>query len=160
VSYGELRHRANQAANLFRSLGVMDGDVVLYVLPTQPQLYVTMLGALACGIGCGVNWMLKGGQLAELIRSTRAKVVVALAPTPGFEMWEKLEAIRGELDPAVHVLTVVGPGGAVLPESDLELLAARHSGERLTFTRTVALDDIAAYVHSGGTTGSPKLVKL
>ena len=28
------------------------------------------------------------------------------------------------------------------------------------FERKVAPDDIAAYVHSGGTTGSPKLVKL
>jgi fatty-acyl-CoA synthase len=160
LSYGELQHRANQAANLFRALGVMDGDVVLYMLPSLPQLYVTMLGALGCGIGCGVNWMLKGKQLAELIRSTRAKVVVALAPTPGFEIWENLQAIRDELDPEVHVLTVPGPGGAVMPESDLDRLAADHPGERLIFARAVAPDDVAAYVHSGGTTGSPKLVKL
>ena len=38
-----------QAANLFHSLGVAPDDVVLYVLPTVPQLYVVMLGALAAG---------------------------------------------------------------------------------------------------------------
>src|SRR5262245_4921965 len=59
VSYRELHARANQAANLFHSLGVSPADVVLYVLPTLPQLYVTMLGAVAAGIACGVNWMLK-----------------------------------------------------------------------------------------------------
>ena len=51
-----------------------------------------MLGALAAGIACGVNWMLKGEQLVELIRSTGAKVMVALGPTPGFEIWENLQA--------------------------------------------------------------------
>jgi hypothetical protein len=42
-----------------------------------------MLGAVAAGIACGVNWMLKPEQLAELVRSTKAKVVVTLGPTPG-----------------------------------------------------------------------------
>jgi fatty-acyl-CoA synthase len=47
-----------------------------------------------------------------------------------------------------------------MPESDLATLAARQPGDRLVFARSIAPDDIAAYVHSGGTTGSPKLVKL
>ena len=42
----------------------------------------------------------------------------------------------------------------------MELLASRLSGDKLTFTRKAKPEDIAAYVHSGGTTGSPKLVKL
>ena len=48
----------------------------------------------------------------------------------------------------------------VLPESDLDTLASRHPGDRLVFERKIAPDDVAAYIHSGGTTGSPKLVKL
>jgi fatty-acyl-CoA synthase len=160
ISYRELATRTRQSANLFHSLGVGANDVVLYLLPTLPQLYVTMLGALACGIACGINWMLKGKQLAELIRSTRAKVLVVLGPTPGYEIWENIAAVRGDIPPSVRILTVPGPGGAMMPESDLDTLAAREAGERLVFTRDVAPDDIAAYVHSGGTTGSPKLVQL
>ena len=160
VSYGELKSRANQSANLFRSLGVTQNDVVLYVLPTLPQLYVVMLGALACGIACGVNWMLKPEQLAELVRSTKAKVVVTLGPTPGYEIWENVQAIRSEISPSVRILTVPGPGGAVLPESDLDTLAAKEPGDRLRFERKIEPQDVAAYVHSGGTTGSPKLVTL
>ncbi len=86
-----------------------------------------MLGALACGIACGVNWMLKPEQLAELIRSTEAKVVVTLGPTPGYEIWENVQAIRPEIPPSVRILTVPGPGGAVIPESDLDTLAARRA---------------------------------
>ena len=160
IRYGELQSRSNQAANLFHSLGVSSNDVVMFVLPTLPQLYVVMLAAAACGIACGVNWMLKPEQLAELIRSTKAKVVVTLGPTPGYEIWENVQAIRADVAACVHILTVPGPGGAVMPETDFDTLAGREPGERLRFERKVEGDDIAAYVHSGGTTGSPKLVKL
>ena len=160
IRYGELQSRSNQAANLFHSLGVSSNDVVMFVLPTLPQLYVVMLGAAACGIACGVNWMLKPEQLAELIRSTKAKVVVTLGPTPGYEIWENVQAIRADVAASVHILTVPGPGGAVMPETDFDTLAGREPGDRLRFERKVEGDDIAAYVHSGGTTGSPKLVKL
>jgi fatty-acyl-CoA synthase len=160
ISYAELRARTNQAANLFHSLGVSPTDVVLYILPTVPQLYVTMLGALSCGIACGVNWMLEPAHLAQLVRATRAKVIVTLGPTDGYKVWENLQAIRAEIPSSVHILTVPGPGGAVIPESDLDTLAAGQPGERPLFERKVTGGDIAAYVHSGGTTGSPKLVQL
>ena len=107
-----MQSRAIQAANLFRSLGVASGDAVMFVLPTLPQLYVAMLGALAAGIACGVNWMLEPAQLAELVRATGAKVLVTLGPTPGYEIWEKMQAIRADVPPSVHVLTVPGPGGS------------------------------------------------
>jgi fatty-acyl-CoA synthase len=160
VSYRELQHRSNQAANLFHSLGVGPGDAVLYLLPTTPQHYAVMLGALAAGIACCVNWMLKPAQLIELIRSSRARVVVALGPTPGFEIWENIEALRDDIPGSVRVLSVQGTAGTKLPESDFGDLAAKQPGDRLAFARKAAPEDVAAYVHSGGTTGSPKLVKL
>jgi fatty-acyl-CoA synthase len=160
ISYAELRRRATQAANLFHSLGMKPDDVALYVLPTLPQLFAAMLGAVAAGIACGVNWMLKPQQLAELVRATKAKVIVTLGPTPGYEIWENMQAIRSDIEPSVRILTVPGPGEAADPETDFDTLAARQPGDRLIFERKVAPDDLAAYVHSGGTTGSPKLVKL
>src|ERR1700681_59681 len=78
LSYRELQRRATQAANLFHRLGIGPDDAVLFLLPTIPELYVVMLGSVAAGIACSINWMLKGEQLAELIRSTNAKVIVCL----------------------------------------------------------------------------------
>ena len=46
------------------------------------------------------------------------------------------------------------------PNSDVEALAAKQPSDHLVFTRKAKPDDIAAYLHSGGTTGSPKLVRL
>jgi len=160
ITYRELQHRSNQAANLFHSLGVGPGDAVLYLLPTTLQHYAVMLGALAAGVACCVNWMLKPAQWIELIRSSKARVVVALGPSPDFGIWENIEAIRGELPDSVHVLSVRSHAEATRAQSDFEDLAAQHCGERLEFDRKAAAEDVAAYVHSGGTTGSPKLVKL
>jgi fatty-acyl-CoA synthase len=160
LSYRELQQRSTQIASLLHSFGLGPRDVVLFLLPTLPQLYTLTLGALACAIPCGINWMLKPAQVIELIRSTRAKVIVSLGPTRGYEIWEDLQSVRAEIPDGVRILTVPGPGGAALPDSDLDTLAGQQPGDRLLFARDVAPDDIAALVHSGGTTGSPKLVKL
>jgi fatty-acyl-CoA synthase len=160
LSYGELKRRATSAANLFHSLGVGPDDAVLYLMPTIPSLYTVMLGSLAAGVSCCTNWMLEPAHWVGLIQASRAKVVVALGPTPGYDIWEKLATIRGELPPGVRILSVAMPGGAPLADSDLELLASRQPSDKLVFTRNAKPDDIAAYVHSGGTTGSPKLVRL
>jgi fatty-acyl-CoA synthase len=160
LTYRELKQRSTQIANLLHSHGLDQGDVILFLLPTLPQLYTLTLGALACAIPCGMNWMLKPEQIVELIRSTRAKMVVALGPTPGYEIWQNLQSIRSEIPDGVRILTVPGPNGETLAESDLETLAAQQTGERLLFERRFAPDGLAMLMHSGGTTGSPKLVKL
>jgi len=160
LSYQQLMQRSTQVANLLHSYGLGSTDVVLFLLPTLPQLYTLTLGAMARAIPCGINWMLKPPHVIELIRSTNAKVVVALGPTPGYEIWDNLQSVRNEIPKGVRILTVPGPGGATQTESDLETLAAQQPGDRLLFQRDVKPDDIAALVHSGGTTGSPKLVKL
>src|SRR5262249_592016 len=64
----------------------------------------------------------------------------------GGGMGGKGQAIRRGF-PAVPVLTVSGPGGATMPETDFDTLAARRPGDRLLFERSIGPDDIAAYVH-------------
>jgi fatty-acyl-CoA synthase len=160
VTYDELKRRAAATANLFHSLGVGPGDAVLYLMPTIPALYSVMLGSLATGIACCTNWMLEPSHWVGLIQASRAKVVVALGPTPGYEIWEKLQTIRGDLPAGMRILSVQMPGDAPLPDSDLDVLASKQPSDRLVFARNARPDDIAAYVHSGGTTGSPKLVRL
>src|SRR5262249_27932631 len=127
MTYRELRGHSLAAANLFHALGVSPSDTVMFVLPTVPQLYVGMLGAVAAGIACSVNWMLKPQQLAELVRAASAKVLVVLGPTPGYDIWENVQAIRSEIAASVRILTVPGPGGAIDPETDFDTHVARHA---------------------------------
>jgi fatty-acyl-CoA synthase len=160
ITYAALRCQVVQAANLFHHSGVGPGDAVIYLLPTLPELYVTMLAGLEAGIACGLNWMLKPPQTLELLRGSRAKAVVALGPTPGYEIWENLQSIRAELGSTMRIFSVPGPGGTRLDDSDFARSMAEQPSDRLIFDRPIGREDIAAYVHSGGTTDSPKLVKI
>jgi fatty-acyl-CoA synthase len=160
VTYAILKRKVVQAANLFYKSGVRPDDAVIYLVPTVPQLYITLLAGMEAGIVCGLNWMLKPPQILELLRGSRAKAVVALGPTPGYEIWENLQSVRAPLDPSVKIFSVPGPGGIRLEDSDFETLIAQEPGDRLIFDRRIGRPDVAAYVHSGGTTDSPKLVKI
>jgi len=160
LTYRELKQRTIATANLFHALGVGGRDAVLYLMPTIPSLYTVMLASLAVGVSCCTNWMLEPSHWIGLIKASRAKVIVVLGPTPGYEVWEKFQTIRGELPAGVRVLTVQMPGDRPLPDSDVERLASRQPADKLIFSRKSEPDDIAAYVHSGGTTGSPKIVQL
>ena len=48
-TFGELRARSNQVANLLRSLGVRRGDRVLVMLGNEIALWEAMLGAMKLG---------------------------------------------------------------------------------------------------------------
>src|SRR5215468_1218254 len=111
-TYRELRRRTTATANLFRALGVGDRGAVLYLMPTIPSLYTVMLASLAAGVSCCINWMLEPSHWVGLIKASRAKVVVVLGPTSGYEIWEKFQTIRAELPAGVRILTVQMPGDA------------------------------------------------
>jgi fatty-acyl-CoA synthase len=73
-------------------------------------------------------------------------------------MWDKAKQVRA-LVPMLRVLIQVG-GEKVFGDDDVHLLAdlLRWSSPRLNFSDRPGLDDVAAYFHTGGTTGAPKLV--
>ncbi|MGZ8260095.1 MAG: acyl-CoA synthetase, partial [Caldimonas sp.] len=159
VTHRELFGRVTQAANAFRSLGVGDGDVVSLLLPLVPQAFFALFGAEAAGIANPVNPLLAAGQIAEILRAARTKVLVALGPVPGSDLWAKVESIRGSL-PDLEAILVVGGGvdlGAKVHAFDP--LVAAQPADRLVSGRAIGAGDTAAYFHTGGTTGMPKLVR-
>jgi fatty-acyl-CoA synthase len=157
VSYRELLQRIHRAANLFRSLGVTPTDSVAILLPTVPQNYVAMLGAAMAGVAFPINWMLQPSQIGELLESGRSKVLVALGPTPGYDIWEKAEALRRRFGSALHILQVAGPDQPADHADDFDRLCA---GQPATAGDQPGRDDIAFYIHTGGTTNKPKLAQI
>jgi fatty-acyl-CoA synthase len=159
VSFRELRRNIDRTATLLRAQGIDRHDVVAVLLPAVPSLYWTIIGAMAAGIVFPLNWMMEPWHLARLLREANAKAVIALGPTPGFRIWESIQSISGELPPATKIWSIAGPGGTVLAESDLDAQIAGQADDRDV---SPARDgtEIGAYVHSGGTTGLPKIVKL
>jgi fatty-acyl-CoA synthase len=160
LSYGELTSQAIKVANALHTLGVRDSDAVALLLPNIVEYYPLTLGTIARGIVCPLNWMLSAENLAELINALHAKVVVGLGPTPGFDIWEKLQDIRPLIHNDTLVLSVAALQGATPLETDLAGILSQADGQRLTFSAARSADDTVAFIHSGGTTGSPKLVRL
>ena len=85
-SWNDLRDRVAQAANLFRRLGVHEGDVVAFLLPNCNEAVVTLLGAATAGKVCPINPTLSPEHIASLLRESGAKVLVTLAPFPKAEV--------------------------------------------------------------------------
>ena len=159
VSFGELKRNIGRTASLLCSHGIGRNDAVAVLLPAVPAIYWSILGAMAAAIVFPVNWMLEPKYVLRLIKEANVKAVIALGPTPGFQIWEALTQVAADLPSGVKIWSVPGPGGTLLPDSDLEA-ALDGNPEKAIWSDAVAGDNIAALVHSGGTTGLPKIVKL
>jgi fatty-acyl-CoA synthase len=159
VTHRDFIARVTQTANGLAALGVGPNDVVSLLLPLVPQAFVTLFGAEAAGIANPVNPLLEAAQIAEILRAARTKVLVALGPMPGSEIWSKVERIRDSLPDLQAIVVVNGPADAARGIHTFEAMIEGQPADRLASGRRIAATDTAAYFHTGGTTGMPKLVR-
>jgi fatty-acyl-CoA synthase len=159
VTYRQLLGRIHQVANMLSELGVGPNDVVSLLLPNLPQTHFAFWGAEAAGIANPINPLLEADQIAAILRAARTKVLIALGPLPGSDIWEKVVTIRPQVPSLSTVIQVLGPPD---PENEwvhFETQLEQYPADRLLSERTIASGDIAAYFATGGTTGSPKLAR-
>lgn len=157
VSTSELLALIRRAANLFVELaGPRPG--VAYMLPTLVETQVTLWGAESAGYAVPINFLLQTEHIAALLKASGAKILVALGPHPVLDIWQKALQLRDEV-PGLTVVRVAPPGTPAVDgvvDFGAALMAQPH--DRLTFGEPGRDDDVAAYFHTGGTTGTPKLV--
>ena len=159
VTYRDFVDRVTQAANMFHVLGVGSGDVVSFLLPLLPEAFVTLFGAEAAGIANPVNPLLEAHQIAEILEAAGVTVLVALGPAPGTDIWQKVERVRSKLKRLKAIVQVHGPGDPAKQIYSFSELINEQPSDRLVSGRRISAEDIAAYFHTGGTTGTPKLVR-
>lgn len=159
VSHRDFVARVTQAANMFHALGVGGSDVVSFLLPLLPEAFVTLFGAEAAGIANPVNPLLESHQIAEILEAARTTVLVTLGPMPGTDIWQKVEQVRGSLKHLKAIVQVHGPGDPANKIFSFGELIREQPSDRLVSGRQIAGEDVAAYFHTGGTTGTPKLVR-
>ncbi|MBI5265141.1 MAG: acyl-CoA synthetase [Bradyrhizobium sp.] len=158
VSYRDFVARVTQAANMFHALGAGSNDVVSFLLPLLPEAFITLFGAEAACIANPVNPLLEPHQIAEILEAANTSILVVLGPLPGTDIWQKIEQIRPRLKNLKAIVQVHGrgdPGNGIHSFSDL---IKDQPSDRLVSGRKIAAQDVAAYFHTGGTTGTPKLV--
>ncbi len=178
-NYREVFEEINALANALDRLGVESGDVVGLLLPNLPETCFSMFAAQARGIVFPINPLLEHGQIKELLNAANVKVVITIGPFVKTDVWEKVDAIRLEVPTLRHVVQVkmnnylrgikkliVGAivnfknSGSSRPTQELHdyrSLVGEAERTSLNFKRKILPDDPAAYFHTGGTTGSPKI---
>ncbi|WP_050602950.1 acyl-CoA synthetase [Ruegeria sp. 6PALISEP08] len=179
LTWSQLQGKVNQAANLFRSLGIGEKDVVAYVLPNCNETLVTMMGGAVAGIVNPINPLLEPEQIAAILRETGAKVVVTLKSFPKTDVAQKVEeAVRHA--PKVNTILEIDLNRYLTPPKswlvpflrpkmgDKEKLAhANYKNFNKELTKqptTLTFEDskedrVACYFHTGGTTGMPKVAQ-
>jgi fatty-acyl-CoA synthase len=159
ISHRDFIARVTQAANMFHALGAGPDDVISFMLPLLPDAFVTLFGAEAAGIANPVNPLLEPHQIAEILEAANTTILVAVGPMPGTDIWQKVEQIRPSLKRLKAIVQVGGGGDRANGVFAFNDLIRQQPSDRLVSGRKISGSDIAAYFHTGGTTGTPKLVR-
>ncbi len=172
-SYKDLLANIIKTANGFSALGLKGDEVVSMLLPNLPQNHFTLWGGEAAGIVNPINPMLEPDHIAGILNAANTKLLVALAPFPGTDIWDKVEQIK-PLVPSLEKVLYVDMCQFLLPEHaatirsrlpvpsydwaiNFDRWIESQPDDQLTSKRNIAPESIASLFHTGGTTGVPKL---
>jgi len=170
TNYAELGAQITRTANLLHKFGITSTDAVSIILPILPQTHFAIWGAQAAGIANPINPMLEAEHIGEIIAAAGSKIVICLGKSPHTDIWEKVTAAVQEYS-VVETIIAVGVAGMTEPADanfenreisilDFDTAIADEPADKLLSEREFQADQIAAYFHTGGTTGRPKLAQL
>jgi len=170
-TYAELAGTVTRIANALTALGVRRADAVTLSSVNTSMLYAATLAAQAAGVAAPVNPALSAERIAELIRRTGSRVLIAAGPELDPQLWQRLLGVARQA--GLTAVLALRPDGAhgdppVLDTGDdapagrgplvayLDDLIAGQPTDHLVADWPAAAD-LAAFVHTGGTTGAPKV---
>jgi fatty-acyl-CoA synthase len=165
-TYRSLLQGIHQIANLLHQLGVGPQDAVGVLLPGGLAYHLALWGGEAAGIVQPLNPLLSDEKLLSLLRASNAKVLIAHGAEDDSQLRAKALRLQTQL-PSLKTVLLVNPEGGPLPEGDtlpagaqdFHALRATQVADHLVSQRVFQAEDIAAYFHTGGTTGAPKLAR-
>lgn len=164
-TYRDLLSEVHRQANAFHALGIRRGDAIALMAPNCAELVTAGLAAQLAGIAAPISGALGLDHIRKLLHRSGARILVAAGPELAPDGWDGVLALAAEGSPeAVLVLRPTGATGAApaLPAITgvrveyLADLAARQDHDEFHGAVPKATD-LAAFFHTGGTTGAPKL---
>ncbi len=159
-TYQTLLRQVHQAANAYLACGLSEGGVVTLMVPNLGATYAALLGAQAVGIANPVNPRLDDEHLAGILTLTGTQVLLSAGPRLAPDVWAKAVRVASRV-PGVRALMAIDTDAETdepsLGDADFAGLARTQPGDRLLTSRRPGGQDLAAYFHTGGTTGVPKV---
>jgi fatty-acyl-CoA synthase len=176
-TYAELAGTVRQIANALTELGVRRQDAVTLCGVNTSMLYAATLAAQAVGIAAPVNPALSAERITALIRRTGSRVLIAVGPELDPQLWQRLVTVARQAgmtavlalrpDGAHGDPPALGTAGNGPADEDLvgrrplvaylDDMIAGQPADHLTGADLPVAGDLASFVHTGGTTGAPKI---
>jgi long-chain acyl-CoA synthetase len=162
VSTSEFEENVKGLTLGLKELGLTAGEKLVILSENRPEWVMTNFANLCLGATTvPIYTTLAPEQIRYIVDDSDAKIVVC----SNLDMWEKLDAIKDELDKVTHFifLETEAPEGVL---SFKDVIAAGNklaSNEPNLFEKTalsVQPEDIASIIYTSGTTGVPKGVML
>ncbi len=157
LNYRDFAGRIRQAANLFRRLGVTKTDAVAILAPHVLSTQIALWAAEVAGRACPINPMLAPEHVVGLLRAANAKIAIVLGENGDLDIWPKLVPSLREAGFLSHVLDCDADRPTQGSDGRFEDLIGCENADALDFAVEGDGDEIAAFFHTGGTTGAPKL---
>lgn len=164
-TFAEFSDDVHSVARVLESLGVERGDAVAVLALNCLELLNVVLAAEAVGIYAPINPGLAAEEVEELVRLSGAEVMIAPGPELDADAWARAqdiaEATGASALIAMRPTIVDGDAPALESLGEIkvayleELVAGVEAGPLSSAPPTA--NDIASYLHTGGTTGTPKL---
>ncbi|MBU6442287.1 MAG: acetate--CoA ligase [Alphaproteobacteria bacterium] len=151
-SYASMARETNRFANVLRSAGIGNGDVVFTLLGRVPELYIAALGALKNGSVVSPLFSVFG---PEPVKTRMARGGARAVVTTRHLYERKILPWRDQLPSLAHVFLIDGGEGS-LPPGTTSLKAAMAAARNTFQIVKTAPEDIALLHFTSGTTGTPK----
>ena len=146
-TYREIAEAANRMGNAFLELGVEQENRVMICLPDCPEFIFSYFGAMRIGaVPVPISTMASAQDYRYYLNDSRAKVLITTS-----ELASKFAEVQPELKYLRHFIVL---GKTRDKQIDFETLLSKSSAS-LNVVAT-SKDDMAFWLYSSGTTGTPK----
>lgn len=153
VTYRQLLQEVQRIASALKATGIREDESVAILLPFVPQAVSVLIAASAVAVAFPVNLLLSAEAMRAQLSIARCRVVVTLGPHPALDVHARVVRAVESMPVAPTVIEVPLAGPAHNWEA---FLGASTSA----FEQPVDPGRVGALVHTGGTTGHPKLARL
>ena len=156
----ELLQEVTRVANMMYDMITREDGAVAIISPTYDQIPATIWGTQTAGIVSSINYLLSPEVIVDLLRAENAEILVVPGPNVDKDIWTKAQAVIAQADMIKKIFVL---GGVPVKDSrmvDFDKIVKEYPNDRLTFSREIGRNTVAALFHTGGTTGTPKLVQL
>lgn len=155
LTYKQLKDQVDRCAAFFKSLGIVEGDVVTMQFPNRVEFPIVFFSLELIGaIANKISPDFRRREVEYILRFSNSKAFVCASSFKGFDYAAMIDDLRADLP---LLKTVVVSGDTTVPNVH-SLEAGLSSHEPIADSERVAMDPDAVMrmAFTSGTTGDPK----